>query len=226
MEPTRRHSASPHIPDYLKPVIQTAYITGWRIQSEILTRQSRFSAFALNAAAQQAADTQHMLQGLARVFTRFETISMDLDALMSLDISPLADYRHQLEKVINNAVDDFTDIDDPVGWQVLEAAGGVPEIFETEFSYDPLPLKTVAGQRSAIIEGSTIGNTYLFNFVPYVAVFKHPVDPKTLAFFNLAVPRLWPRIVQAGAAGKPAHAVSPLTAMRSVRWPVIGPSRK
>jgi len=28
-----------HIPEYLKPVIQTAYITGWRIQSEILTRQ-------------------------------------------------------------------------------------------------------------------------------------------------------------------------------------------
>jgi integrase len=28
-----------HLPDYLKPVIQTAYITGWRIQSEILTRQ-------------------------------------------------------------------------------------------------------------------------------------------------------------------------------------------
>jgi len=28
-----------HIPDYLKPVIQTAYVTGWRIRSEILTRQ-------------------------------------------------------------------------------------------------------------------------------------------------------------------------------------------
>jgi len=28
-----------HIPDYLKPVVQTAYVTGWRIRSEILTRQ-------------------------------------------------------------------------------------------------------------------------------------------------------------------------------------------
>ena len=28
-----------HLPDYLKPVIQTAYLTGWRITSEILTRQ-------------------------------------------------------------------------------------------------------------------------------------------------------------------------------------------
>jgi integrase len=27
------------LPDYLKPVVQTAYITGWRIKSEILTRQ-------------------------------------------------------------------------------------------------------------------------------------------------------------------------------------------
>ena len=28
-----------HLPEELKPVIQTAYITGWRIASEILTRQ-------------------------------------------------------------------------------------------------------------------------------------------------------------------------------------------
>jgi integrase len=28
-----------HLPDYLRPVIQTAYITGWRIASELLTRQ-------------------------------------------------------------------------------------------------------------------------------------------------------------------------------------------
>jgi integrase len=28
-----------HLPDYLKPVVQTAYVTGWRVASEILTRQ-------------------------------------------------------------------------------------------------------------------------------------------------------------------------------------------
>ena len=28
-----------HIPDDLKPMLETAYITGWRIHSEILTRQ-------------------------------------------------------------------------------------------------------------------------------------------------------------------------------------------
>jgi integrase len=28
-------------PEYLKPVIQTAYVTGWRIKSEILTRQKQ-----------------------------------------------------------------------------------------------------------------------------------------------------------------------------------------
>jgi integrase len=30
-----------NLPEYLRPVIQTAYITGWRINSEILTRQKR-----------------------------------------------------------------------------------------------------------------------------------------------------------------------------------------
>ncbi len=30
-----------NLPDYLRPVIQTAYITGWRINSEILTSQKR-----------------------------------------------------------------------------------------------------------------------------------------------------------------------------------------
>jgi hypothetical protein len=64
----------------------------------------------------------------------------------------------------------------------LEVAGGVPEIFETEFSYNPRPLQKVPGSRLAIIEGTTIGDTYLSNSVPYVAVFKQPVDPKTLAF--------------------------------------------
>jgi len=30
-----------NLPEYLKPVIETAYITGWRIKSEILSRQKR-----------------------------------------------------------------------------------------------------------------------------------------------------------------------------------------
>jgi integrase len=30
-----------NLPEYLKPVIQTAYVTGWRIKSEILTRQKQ-----------------------------------------------------------------------------------------------------------------------------------------------------------------------------------------
>jgi integrase len=38
-EPDQYTSLLQHLPDYLKPVVQTAYITGWRIQSEILTRQ-------------------------------------------------------------------------------------------------------------------------------------------------------------------------------------------
>ncbi len=38
-EPDQYAALLQHLPDYLKPVIQTAYITGWRIQSEILTRQ-------------------------------------------------------------------------------------------------------------------------------------------------------------------------------------------
>lgn len=38
-EPDQYRSLLDKMPDYLKPVIQVAYITGWRIKSEILTRQ-------------------------------------------------------------------------------------------------------------------------------------------------------------------------------------------
>ena len=38
-EPNQYNALVQNMPDYLKPVIHTAYITGWRIKSEILTRQ-------------------------------------------------------------------------------------------------------------------------------------------------------------------------------------------
>ncbi len=38
-EPSQYSALVQNMPDYLKPVIRTAYITGWRIKSEILTRQ-------------------------------------------------------------------------------------------------------------------------------------------------------------------------------------------
>jgi integrase len=38
-EPNQYSALIQNMPDYLKPVIQTAYVTGWRIKSEILTRQ-------------------------------------------------------------------------------------------------------------------------------------------------------------------------------------------
>jgi integrase len=38
-EPGQYNVLVQKMPDYLKPVIRTAYITGWRIKSEILTRQ-------------------------------------------------------------------------------------------------------------------------------------------------------------------------------------------
>lgn len=34
-----------NLPEYLRPVIQIAYITGWRINSEILTLQKRHADF-------------------------------------------------------------------------------------------------------------------------------------------------------------------------------------
>lgn len=38
-EPDHYRALLKHMPSYLKPVIQTAYITGWRVKSEILSRQ-------------------------------------------------------------------------------------------------------------------------------------------------------------------------------------------
>jgi len=38
-EPDQYRALVENLPDYLQPVIRTAYVTGWRIKSEILTRQ-------------------------------------------------------------------------------------------------------------------------------------------------------------------------------------------
>jgi hypothetical protein len=40
-EPDRYRAVLGHLPDYLKPVAEAAYITGWRTNSELLTRQWR-----------------------------------------------------------------------------------------------------------------------------------------------------------------------------------------
>lgn len=38
-EPEQFGSVLQHLPDYLKPVFEVAYITGWRVASELLTRK-------------------------------------------------------------------------------------------------------------------------------------------------------------------------------------------
>lgn len=40
-EPAQYRAVLDHLPDHLKPVLATAYITGWRMHSELLTRQWR-----------------------------------------------------------------------------------------------------------------------------------------------------------------------------------------
>jgi integrase len=40
-EPEQYRAVVTHLPDYLKPVAQAAYVTGWRTKSELLTRQWR-----------------------------------------------------------------------------------------------------------------------------------------------------------------------------------------
>ncbi|MBV8771499.1 MAG: tyrosine-type recombinase/integrase [Deltaproteobacteria bacterium] len=40
-EEDQYHAVLAHLPEDLKPVIQAAYVTGWRVHSEILTRQKR-----------------------------------------------------------------------------------------------------------------------------------------------------------------------------------------
>jgi integrase len=44
-EPEQYRAVLSHLPDYLKPVATVAYITGWRVQSELLTRQWRHVDF-------------------------------------------------------------------------------------------------------------------------------------------------------------------------------------
>ena len=44
-EPEQYRAVIAHLPDYLKPVATVAYITGWRVQSELLTRQWRHVDF-------------------------------------------------------------------------------------------------------------------------------------------------------------------------------------
>lgn len=41
LEREQLDSILPHLPEHLRPVVLTAYITGWRVKSEILTRERR-----------------------------------------------------------------------------------------------------------------------------------------------------------------------------------------
>ena len=45
-EPEQYRSVVGHLADYLKPVAMVGYITGWRVKSELLTRQWRHVDFA------------------------------------------------------------------------------------------------------------------------------------------------------------------------------------
>ena len=45
-EPEQHHAVTRHLPDYLRPVADIAYITGWRVHSEMLTRHWRHVDFA------------------------------------------------------------------------------------------------------------------------------------------------------------------------------------
>ena len=45
-EPEQYRSVVTHLPEYLKPVATVGYITGWRVKSELLTRQWRHVDFA------------------------------------------------------------------------------------------------------------------------------------------------------------------------------------
>lgn len=38
-EPEQFQAVLKHLPDHLKPVFRVAYITGWRVPSEVLTRR-------------------------------------------------------------------------------------------------------------------------------------------------------------------------------------------
>jgi site-specific recombinase XerD len=56
------------LPDYLKPVAQTAYITGWRVPSEILTRRTEHVEFRLGRVAALRLDPHEAKSGEPRRF--------------------------------------------------------------------------------------------------------------------------------------------------------------
>jgi integrase len=47
-EPEQFQAVLKHLPDYLKPVFQVAYVTGWRVPSEVLTRKWQHIDLAAN----------------------------------------------------------------------------------------------------------------------------------------------------------------------------------
>jgi integrase len=46
-EPEQHRAVMKHLPDFLRPLAAIAYITGWRVRSELLTRQWRHVDFAI-----------------------------------------------------------------------------------------------------------------------------------------------------------------------------------
>jgi integrase len=74
-EPTMFESVRRHLPDALQPVVTFAYLTGWRIDSEVLTREWRHVDFEANEIRLDPGETKN---GEPRVFP----LTDDLRALL------------------------------------------------------------------------------------------------------------------------------------------------
>ena len=76
-----------HLPDYLKPVMVVAYYTGWRVPSEILTRQPRHVINGkLVLEAYEAKNERSREFPLDVVPELFETIERQIDATRQLEV--------------------------------------------------------------------------------------------------------------------------------------------
>jgi hypothetical protein len=145
-----------------------------------------------DAAKRQAAEIQRTLEGLARVFTRFESISLQLETSLPFDAPELQDFRHRLEMTITSMVDDAVKVGTTRdGVRVITSRSKVPEVFSFDFKYGP-------GTSGA----KTKGEIYLEDSVPYIAIFKKPINPE--AYVGSYEPLLRPdlSLIPAPGAGQ------------------------
>jgi integrase len=104
-----------HLPDEIKPVAVTAYVTGWRVADEILTRQRKHLDLAHGWLRLEPGETKNkegrefpltpmLREALERQVQKTEALQKEKGAIIPSALSPQGKTHHSVPAVVEKRV--------------------------------------------------------------------------------------------------------------------------